>query len=87
MDTVKFAIELHKAKVDLLSIIKGDSVVFPIFSDLHTLSIAFEWTQDILEVLKMITDGVKCDFVLNLGDSTGMLGRNEHIANADLKKL
>ena len=33
MDTVKFAIELHKAKVDLLSIIKGDSVVFPIFAD------------------------------------------------------
>ena len=43
----------YKAKVDLLSIIKGDSVVFPIFADLHTLSVDFEWTQDILEVLKI----------------------------------
>ena len=87
MDTVKFAIELHKAKIELLQLVKRDSVVFPIFSDLHTLSVDFEWTEDVLNALKMITDGVKCDFVLNLGDSVGMLGRDNHITNNDLKKL
>ena len=87
MDTVKFALSLHNAKIELVQKRKSDSVVFPIFSDLHTLSVDFEWTEDLMQALQMITKDVKCDFVLNLGDSMGMLGRDEHITNNDLKKL
>ena len=87
MDTVKAALSLHNAKIELVQKRKADSIVFPIFTDLHTLDVNFEWTEDLVQILGMLTKDVKCDFVLNLGDSVGMLGRNQHITNNDLKKL
>lgn len=87
MDSVKLAISLHKVKIELIEKRKNDSVVFPVFTDLHTSGVDNERTNDIAEVLGLITKDVKCDFVLNLGDNMGMLGRNEHITNSELSKL
>lgn len=76
-----------RAKEKIEALRKEDSLVFPIFTDLHTNDAECDWTLKLCEALKMITREIKCDMVVNLGDNTGMLGRRDHITNSDLNKV
>lgn len=75
-----------QAKEKIKKLRKDDSIIFPIFTDLHTLGNECEWTDKLCCALKHITQNICCDAVIDLGDNTGMLGRNKHISNGDLEK-
>ena len=62
-----------------------DSLIFPIFTDLHTTDVDHEYMDKLIPVLKLITDKLEYDAVINLGDNFGMLGRDIHITNDELK--
>ncbi len=70
-------------KVDLLK--KSDSLIFPIFTDLHTMDLNHEYAQKLIASLKLITDRIQCNAVINLGDTFAMLGRMIQISNEELK--
>lgn len=62
-----------------------DSLVFPIFTDLHTKDIDDEYMDRLIPALKLITEKLDYKAVINLGDNFGMLGRDIHISNEELK--
>lgn len=62
-----------------------DSLVFPIFTDLHAKDIDDEYMNRLIPALKCITDRLDYDAVINLGDNFVMLGRDTHITNEELK--
>lgn len=74
-----------KAKVGALRAV--DSVVFPIFTDLHANSASDPKVSMLCELLTLICREIECDMVVDLGDNPNMLGRSEHISNSDLKKF
>lgn len=65
---------------------KADSLVFPIFTDLHAMA-KDEKVELLCETLGTITKAVQCDAVINLGDNLGMLGRIQHISNENINAL
>ena len=72
-------------KID--SVKKEDSVVFSVFTDLHTYDIGHSYAQKLMDVLKLISEEIGTDFAVDLGDNLGMLGRETHISNDDLKAV
>lgn len=74
-----------QAKEKLENLKSDDSLVFPMFADLHTMDIDHERTKRLLQALEIITQEIEYDAVLNLGDNFGMLGRIEHIETPELK--
>ncbi len=75
----------RQAKEKIGALRKEDSFVFPIFTDVHSLDSDGERVNRLCEALKQITQEICCDAVVDLGDNMGMLGRNLHISNDDLK--
>ncbi len=71
-----------KAKIDALR--REDSIVLPLFTDLHTNTPDQESVNVLCELLSALTSAVACDAVIDLGDNPAMLGRNIHITNEDL---
>ena len=78
--------EILKASEKINKIRKEDSLVFPIFSDLHA-SGKDEKFNLLCDTLAEITKEIQTDAVLDLGDNLGMLGRTIHISDADLEQL
>lgn len=76
-----------EAKEKIAALRKEDSLVIPVFTDLHTSGIDGEYTERLVSLLEILTSEIPCDALVDLGDNTGMLGRNEHITNGDLEKL
>ncbi len=76
-----------EAKEKLEALRKDDSLVIPVFTDLHTSGVDGEYTERLISLLEILTREIPCDVLVDLGDNTGMLGRNEHITNSDLEKL
>ena len=70
-------------KVDALK--KSDSLVFSVFTDLHTYDINHVYAQKLMRTLELISKEIGTDFAVDLGDNLGMLGRETHISNSDLK--
>lgn len=66
---------------------KEDSLVFLVFSDLHMKALNSDAVEKLLLALKTADEEICPDYVINLGDNTGMLGREEHISNNDLSDL
>ena len=64
---------------------REDSLIFPIFTDLHTMGVHHEFSQKLLAALKLICDKIPCNAVINLGDTFNMLGRTIQIDNDELK--
>lgn len=77
-------VETAKEKIERIK--AADSLVFPIFSDLHTVDENHEFTKKLVFALKTITDKIDYEAVINLGDNMAMLGREIHITNNALKK-
>lgn len=86
IDKEKLQKAVHQAKGKIDKLRKEDSLVFPIFTDLHTVDIEHEYTKRLLEALELITKEVTYDGVIDLGDNFSMLGRNIHIENSELKR-
>lgn len=79
-----FLASLNDVKAALDGMRKDTSLVFTVFSDLHTRSVEDATTQQLLEALDAVGDVIKPDAVINLGDNLAMLGRNNHITNDQL---
>lgn len=79
--------QINLAKLKIENLRAEDSLVLPIFTDLHTDNVAHKDAQKIIEVLKLITREIDVDAVINLGDNVSMLGRRLHITNDELKKV
>lgn len=75
----------NSAKLKVESLICDDSLVFPVFSDLHTMDKEHEFSRKLIASLDMITSKIKCDAILDLGDNFNMLGRYIQISNEELK--
>lgn len=87
MDTYleKVAVSVAEAKEKLRCIKAEDSLVFAVFSDLHTEDVDHKYMKRLILALGMITEEIDYDAVINLGDNFSMLGRDIHITNDELK--
>ena len=86
----EFSISIRKSaeniRKKLLEISREDTLVFPLFTDLHTADSQCEQTKKFLKALESLLSLVKCNGVINLGDNFSMLGREIQISNDELKK-
>ena len=82
MSCISAQIADAKKKIDALR--REDSIVMPLFTDLHTSSPEHESVDTLTALLKELTGAVGCDAVIDLGDNPSMLGRDQHITNEDL---
>ncbi len=77
---------INALKAKLNNVRTPDSLVFTIFSDLHS-SGNDEALDTLTKYLKMITDELKPDLAINLGDNLSMLGRDTHLSNEDVENI
>ena len=78
---IEESVELARKKISMLR--KDDSLVFPMFTDLHTVDSDHEFMDRLTFALEYISKKIPCDAVINLGDIFEMLGRNIHITNEE----
>ena len=64
-----------------------DSLIFPVFSDLHTDGVTHVHAQILIEMLRVIDRELACDLCVNLGDNFSMLGRSRHITDKQLQQV
>lgn len=83
IENVALAVEEAKEKIKCLK--SEDSLVFPIFTDLHTEDVDHNYTKRVIKVLELISENIDYDAVIDLGDNFDMLGRSIHITNDELK--
>lgn len=81
----KIKVSVDRAVAKISGLRSEDSLVFPVFTDLHTIDADHIYTKKLTETLKLITENLEYDAVINLGDNFDMLGRNIHITNDELK--
>ena len=86
-DKEKLLNQIKGAKVKIKELIREDSLVFPIITDLHTQNANFDFSRVIADTLKAVTSEIKADALINLGDNLSMLGRYDKITNDNLKKI
>lgn len=84
--TAKVIESVAIAKKQIDSLRTEDTLVFPLFTDLHTADVKYEYTQKLITALKIITQEIDYDALINLGDNFSMLGRSIHITDDELKK-
>lgn len=65
---------------------RDDTLVFPTFTDLHTVDFDHEYVKKLTTTLNLISQNIACDAVIDLGDNFAMLGRDAHISNGELEK-
>ncbi len=63
-----------------------NSLVLPYFSDLHANAADDESVLRLVDALEAISESVRPNAVINLGDNLNMLGRMYHITNEALKE-
>lgn len=78
--------EAEFAKIKIEKLKKKDSVIFPLFTDLHTDDCNHEYTKKLIYMLKCVTEKIEYDAVIDLGDNFRMLGREIQIKNDELEK-
>ena len=79
--------QLNSIREKLDPLRRPDSMVFLTFSDLHASSLNGQLVETLLEQLHLADRILEPDYVIDLGDNTGMLGRNQHISNEALASL
>lgn len=77
--------ELNRVKAEILKSKTNETLIFPLFSDLHTNGIQDELNEFFIECLSEICKAIFPNAVINLGDNFTMLGREKHIPNDLLK--
>ena len=83
--TEKITKEVSDAAAKINALRAEDSLVLPIFTDLHTTDVDYEYMDKLIPALELLRDNIDYDAVINLGDNFGMLGRDIHISNEELK--
>lgn len=83
----RFAPEARRVGQAIESLRRPDSLVFPIFTDLHTSSLTSPVTEAFFEAMQALSKTVRADGVIDLGDNLAMLGRNEHASNETIHTL
>ena len=79
------SLKTEEIKIKLEDLTFEDTLVFPVFTDLHTEDVKADSSQKLFETLKILKSKVKFDGVINLGDNFAMLGREFQIDNNELK--
>ncbi len=76
--------EISRVKAEVENLRKPNSLVFPLYSDLHCRGIENDMTQNFVQCLSELCRVIKPDAVINMGDNFAMLGREKHIETAEL---
>lgn len=76
--------EIKRVGLEVEKIRKPNSLVFPMYSDLHCRGIENEATVNFVECLGELCGNLNPTAVINMGDNFAMLGREEHIQNVEL---
>ena len=71
----------------IADIASDDSLVIPVFTDMHISDIHEHTFQLLLQSLKAICSQVMLDAVISLGDHLSMLGRDFHVSNETVAAL
>lgn len=82
-----FIQEAARAAGRIASLRCPDSLVFPIFTDPHTHTLAEDGIRNLFAALASLADTVQPDGVIALGDNLAMLGREHHAANDEIAGL
>ena len=64
---------------------RSDTLVFPLFTDLHTMDAEHEYSKKLIFVLEKLCSKTSVEGVVNLGDTFNMLGRMIQIPNGELE--
>lgn len=83
----RFSTEAVRVGQAVEALRRSDSLVFPIFTDLHTKSLNSEVTKAFFEAAEALSKTVRADAVLALGDNLAMLGRDEHASNETIHSI
>lgn len=73
-----------EAKEKIENIRAENRLVFPLFTDLHTIDVDHAYAQKLLFALERITETIRCDAIVDMGDNFDMLGRELHVTNEEL---
>lgn len=83
----KYRIAAEKAIREILKIRKDDTVIFPVFTDLHIHSIEEPAVSEMLDAMETLSDRLSPNGVIALGDNLGMLGRERQASNEEISDL
>ena len=76
--------EIERVKQAVEKLRKPNSLVFPMYSDLHCRGIENDKAKLFVDCLGTLCDSIKPTAVINMGDNFAILGREKHIKNAEL---
>jgi len=80
------SLKAEEIKIKLKDLTFEDTLVFPLFTDLHTEDAMSDSSQKLFKAIKILKSKVKFHGVINLGDNFAMLGREFQIENNELKR-
>ncbi len=83
----EFLDEIVSVASRVKAVCKGNSLIFPIFSDLHVDGVDTPEAENLLNALTVICDALHTNGVIDLGDNVSMLGRKHHISNIQLTQV
>ncbi|MBO5197872.1 MAG: metallophosphoesterase [Lachnospiraceae bacterium] len=86
-NTAAWKAEVEDTAAKLQALAEADSLIIPIYTDLHTSSLKGESFRLLIQGLKEISAIRKPNAVISLGDNLSMLGRTEHASNARIREL
>ena len=86
-NTPSYAAEAERVGQRIAALRRSDTLVFPIFTDLHTRSLDAPVTQAFFEAMDALSQTVCADAVIALGDNLAMLGREEHAPNETIRAI
>lgn len=69
------------------SVRKTNSLIFPMFSDLHVDSVDSPEAVKLLDALSVICSELQPTAIIDLGDNLSMLGRKHHVSNLQVSRI
>ena len=70
----QYAAEAERVRQRIDALRRSDTLVFPIFTDLHTRSLDAPVTLALFDAMEALSKAVRADAVIALGDNLAMLG-------------
>lgn len=83
----QYAAEAERVRQRIDALRRSDTLVFPIFTDLHTRSLDAPVTLALFDAMEALSKAVRADAVIALGDNLAMLGREEHASNETIHAI
>lgn len=82
-----YAAEAQRVAQRIDALRRDDTLVLPIFTDLHTRALDAPVTQAFFAAMEALSKAVRADAVIALGDNLAMLGREEHASNETIHAI